>query len=175
MSEGSIKEYSGPSGALKDSPWLAAEDLPLDRDTVVTIETVLMLIGVPMDKGRELSGGALAFGGKKKRLILNSGKRKILNRLFTNDTSQWPGKTIALYVDPTVRFGSTVTGGICIRDKAAEKLQKRAEELAGQEPPPPSASDAPALCEMPCGDTTKDEPDFCGLETGHDGPCEPAA
>ena len=61
MSAGSVTPHSGPSGALKaDSEWLASEDLPADRDVVVTIRTALLLQDVPMDKGRKFSGGRRA-------------------------------------------------------------------------------------------------------------------
>lgn len=171
--EGKVTEYSGPAGALKaHSKWLGVEDLPLDKDTVVTIESSLTLEDVPLNKGQLFSGGGLSFVGAKKRWILNSGNRKILCRLFTSDTAKWKGKRISLYVNPDVTYGKTKTGGIEIRDKAAEQHSARARELA--EPQPPSnASDNPELCGKPCGDTNAEEPEYRTLDMGHDGACEP--
>lgn len=171
MSEGTVSPYSGPSGALKaGSEWLSSEDLPTDRDIAVTIKTALLLSDIPLDKGRKYTGGGLEFEGKEKRMILNATNRKALVRLFGANTSGWIGQPINLYVDTDVRFGAETVSGIRIRNKAADDMAKRADQLAGGGVD--DAAETPdARCEMPCGDTSADEPDVCALEAGHEGSC----
>lgn len=127
-------DYRGPSGMLKaDSEWLGVEDLPLDKDVPVQIEKVVLFKGAKFAGGREKDGGALAFVGKKKLLIVNAGRRKTLVRLFGADTSEWWGKRITLYIDPRVTFGGQETGGIKIRDHVAQDKAQDAEQTLGME------------------------------------------
>lgn len=188
MSSGETSPYTGPSGALKaDSDWLGFEDMPVGRNVTLTIKTALILDGVPMQQGHKYSGGGLEFvEGKKNKMLLNSGNRKILNGLFTTDTAKWIDQKISIYGDPTVKFGNTVTGGIRIRDKAADTMRQRADELAGGTPgPEPSGAGAepstpfqldgagPERCDGEWGETDNDAPESCGLDNGHAGECGP--
>ncbi|RLA39736.1 MAG: hypothetical protein DRR06_18640 [Gammaproteobacteria bacterium] len=131
------QDYRGPSGMLKaDSEWLGVEDLPLERNVKVTILKVVLFKGATFAGGRKKDGGALVFDGKDKMLIINGNRRKTMIRLFGADVSAWWGKTIVLYIDPTVTFGGVQTGGIKIRDKVAEQSQTDAEQMIHSDEPP---------------------------------------
>ena len=79
--EGDI--YKGPSGIARESNWLTNEDIPHDRDSVVTIETVIIRRNVQMQGGRPKNIAlSLKFVGKSRELMLNATNRKTLAALF---------------------------------------------------------------------------------------------
>lgn len=114
------KSYTGLTGALRTSPWLASEDLIGLGDVAAEIEDVLIYDAVVFDGGRkEANVPALKFKGKQKQLVLRtSANRKTLVRMFGANTQTWRGKTIHLYHDPAVKFGGKTVGGIRIREEA---------------------------------------------------------
>lgn len=111
--------FKGPCGVLSESPWLTAETLPPNRDTVVTIEAVIRRANVTFERGgrteKKTGYGSLRFAGKDRELGLNATNRKILSALFGADTSAWYGKKIALYVDPNVSAFGQVVPAVRIR------------------------------------------------------------
>ncbi len=63
----------------------------------------------------------LAFEESDKPLVLNSINIQLLERIFNSDeTDQWIGKKVVLYVDPSVSYQGKVVGGIRVR--APKKL-----------------------------------------------------
>jgi len=74
----------------------------------------------------------LLFEETDKPLVLNSTNIQLAERVFDSDnTDNWIGKKIVLYVDPNVSYGGKVVGGIRVR--APKKNAKPAP------PPPPPA------------------------------------
>jgi hypothetical protein len=112
------KVFTGLSGMLRTSPWLASEDLVGLGDVPAEIEDVLLYDEVAFDKGRkERNVPALKFKGKAKQLVLRtSANRRALVRMFGANTQAWRGHTIFLYHDPEVRFGGRAVGGIRIKE-----------------------------------------------------------
>lgn len=112
------KTFTGLSGALRTSPWLASEDLVGLGDVDCEIEDVLIYDEVAFDKGRvEKNVPALKFKSKQKQMVLRtSANRKALIRLFGSDTKLWRGKVIKLFHDPSVKFGGKAVGGLRIRE-----------------------------------------------------------
>jgi hypothetical protein len=115
------KVFTGLSGMLRTSPWLASEDLVGLGDVPAEIEDVLLYDEVAFDKGRkERNVPALKFRGKAKQLVLRtSANRRALVRMFGANTQAWRGQTIYLYHDPEVRFGGRAVGGIRIKEVSA--------------------------------------------------------
>jgi hypothetical protein len=115
------KVFTGLSGMLRTSPWLASEDLVGLGDVPAEIEDVLLYDEVAFDKGRkERNVPALKFKGKAKQLVLRtSANRRALVRMFGANTQAWRGQTIFLYHDPEVRFGGRAVGGIRIKETQA--------------------------------------------------------
>lgn len=130
------KEWKGSHTVAKDSRFLAAEDLPRDRDVAVTIEKVYLRNNLPMQDGRRIESClSLKFVGKKKELIVNRTNSRTLQALFGGDSTDcepWWGKTIALFVDPDVKMKGKRVPGIRIR---AKRLAPGAAPT--QEPEPP--------------------------------------
>jgi hypothetical protein len=115
------KTFTGLSGALRTSPWLASEDLIGLGDVPAEIEDVMIYDEVQFDKGRsEKNVPTLKFKGKAKQMVLRtSANRKALVHMFGADTKNWRGKTVKLYHDPSVKFGGRVVGGLRIKEEVA--------------------------------------------------------
>lgn len=78
----------------------------------------------------------LTFEEIDKPLVLNSTNIQLCERAFgSDDTDQWVGKKLVLYVDPNVSYGGKVTGGVRVR---APKKPATAKPAA---PPPPADPD----------------------------------
>lgn len=96
--------YKGPPGIARDSLWLTNEDIPHDRDTVVTIESILLRRKLTFQGGRDKAVGLSAkFVGKQRELLLNATNRKTLAALYGPNTGDWFGRQVALYVEQDVR------------------------------------------------------------------------
>ena len=110
------KSYTGLSGALRTSQWLASEDLAGLGEVEAVIEDVLLYDSITFDGGRkEKNVPTLKFVGKAKQLVLRtSANRKALVAAFGADTRAWRGKSIKLYHEPHVKFGGKLVGGIRI-------------------------------------------------------------
>lgn len=121
--------YKGPCGVLKDSNWLSAETLPIDRDTVVQIDAVVRRREVKFKNETKHSYGSLRFKGKDKELGLNATHIKVLKALFGPDTTAWFGQWIALYVDPDVSAFGQIVSAVRIRAKRAEPPPKAEAKL----------------------------------------------
>lgn len=116
--------YKGPSGIARDSVWLTNEDLPHDRDVVVTIEAVIRRDGVKFQGGRVKPVTlSLKFVGRERELALNATNRMRLAAIFgTNECAQWFGRKIALYVEQGVRKPDGSDGpAVRIRPKRIEE------------------------------------------------------
>jgi hypothetical protein len=111
------RPYTGPSGAMRESPWLAAEDIASVGDVKVEIEGVFQYGSVEFEAGRKKSNVfTVKFKGKQKELCLNSTNRRTLYRLYGSNTKEWTGKTVTLYVDPAVKVAGKRVGGIRFRE-----------------------------------------------------------
>ena len=116
MSEPKGEVFEGRSSEMKDSPWLASEDLLDAGDVGVTIVACHRFKDVEFDKGRkEETVFALEFEGKKKKLVLNNTNRKTLVAKFGTNVKDWADKKITLFVDKRVRFAGKTVSGIRIK------------------------------------------------------------
>ena len=75
-------------------------------------------------------------------IILNAGNWDACEEITgQNDSDNWKGSEIVVYVDPNVTFGNRKVGGIRIRQARREAVQM--PPSSQEEPPPPSAADVP--------------------------------
>jgi hypothetical protein len=85
---------------------------------------------------------ALNFHESDKPLVLNSTNIQLCERIFSSDnTDDWNGKRLVLYVDPTVSYSGKVVGGIRVR-------APKAGTPAAAPPPPPPPPPAPITEEL---------------------------
>lgn len=91
------------------SKFLRKEDF--DEDQVVTIKDVSL---------EEMQGSGdtkwvLFFNEVQKGLVLNTTTIRVLEAAFGNDSDDWRGKRVMIYVDPNVSFQGRVVGGLRLR------------------------------------------------------------
>jgi hypothetical protein len=112
-----MTEFTGHTGEMRDSPWLASEDIKhLETEPKVEIEAVHRHTDVSFDGGRKKPVVfTLAFKGRKRQLVLNATNRKILTAMYGTDTTEWVGKEITLYVQTGIKVGGEVKDGLRIR------------------------------------------------------------
>lgn len=58
---------------------------------------------------------ALTFHESDKPLVLNATNIQLLEKILGDDTDDWTGKRVVLYVDPNVSYGGKIVGGIRVR------------------------------------------------------------
>lgn len=111
------QEFDGLASQMRQSQWMACEDLDGFTEAKCTIEHVWLHRNVSFEEGRKQDKVySLGFKGKAKQLVLNATNRRRLVALFGSKTTEWIGQTITLYVKDGVRSpkGGT-TRGIRIR------------------------------------------------------------
>lgn len=105
------------------SKFLRKEDF--DEDRVMTIRGV-KLEDMPGDDGQQK--WVLYFREEAKGMALNVTTIRVLEKAFGDDSDQWVGKKVKVYVDPNVSFGGRVVGGLRLMPP---------KNIAGRAPPPP--------------------------------------
>ena len=90
------------------STYLRKEDI--DDEMVVTLGHV-NLETMPDSEQRWV----LSFGETEKGLVLNNTSIRTLGSAFGEDTDDWVGRKVVLYVDPNVSFKGKVVGGLRLR------------------------------------------------------------
>ena len=128
-------------GEMIDSKYLKQSDV--EDDMTVKVEKVGKA-NVAREGDEPEYKWLIRFEGIKKPMVLNSTNIKRLAKACdSDDTDEWIGKTVVLYVDPDVEFGGNVVGGL--RIKAAKK------EVQTRSVPPKNTSG-------PMGDMNDDVP-----------------
>ena len=89
------------------SKFLRKEDF--DEDRIMTIRGV-KLEDMPGDDGQQK--WVLYFREEAKGMALNVTTIRVLEKAFGDDSDQWVGKKVKVYVDPNVSFGGRVVGGL---------------------------------------------------------------
>ena len=73
----------------------------------------------------------LTFKDETKKLTLNQTNLKILVKNFGKSTSAWIGRTVVLYLDENVMFGSNAVGGLRLRVKKAKPAPETIDDAIG--------------------------------------------
>jgi hypothetical protein len=121
--------YMAKIGEMIESKYLKQSDV--DDEVLVTVDKV--------GKGNIAKEGEepeykwmVRFKELKKPFILNSTNIKRMAKACESDeTDDWAGKQVILYVDPDIEFAGNVVGGLRIRAKKGAKAAKSFEEEAG--------------------------------------------
>lgn len=96
------------------SQWLKSQDISDVTDTIVTIKNYVQQQEIGQGKDMKYMD-VIYFYEVKKGLALNNTNGFALCDLLTDEMDKWVGKSIALYVDKTVRFGGKLTPAIRVR------------------------------------------------------------
>lgn len=131
-----------------DSPYLAKENVPSPIDAIiakVTFEQIKF-----RDKVEEK--WVMHFSSPKlKPMLLNVGNRKTLKGLYGDDTDNYPGKPIGVWVNPNVEFEGEVVGGLRLRAPG------QAAASAAVAPPPVTWTFEQAIAECAKVKITRDQ------------------
>ena len=110
-------------GEMIESKYLKQSDV--DSDATVTIVKVGKANIAKKDDEPEYKW-LIRFEEFPKPMVLNSTNIKRLARACSSDdTDDWTGKKVVLYVDPDVEFAGNVVGGLRIRALKAEHGSKQ--------------------------------------------------
>jgi hypothetical protein len=100
-------------GEMIESKYLKQSDV--DTDRIVTVEKVGKANVAPKGEEPEFKW-LIRFTEFTKPMVLNSTNIKRLAKACnSDDTDEWIGKQVTLYVDPDVEFAGNVVGGLRIR------------------------------------------------------------
>jgi hypothetical protein len=103
---------------MLDSRFLKQSDVPVEM--TVTIEAVAKKNISREDEDPEIKV-LVKFKEFAKPMVLNKTNVKRLQQACGSDESNdWKGKTVRLYVDPDVEYAGNVVGGLRIRGSAAQ-------------------------------------------------------
>jgi hypothetical protein len=103
------------------SKYLSKDDL--ETPEVFTIDSVEM-DDVQTEDGKTEEKPIIYFTDDgSKPLILNRTNAEYLAESFGQDSEEWGGKVIELYIDPSVSFGKKRIGGIRVRTPDTSKAE----------------------------------------------------
>ena len=97
---------------MMESRYLKQADV--DNDTPVTIAKVGKANVAKKDEEPEFKW-LIKFAEFDKPMVLNSTNIKRLARAHGDESDDWIGKKMVIYVDPDVEFGGNVVGGLRLR------------------------------------------------------------
>lgn len=103
------------SGSMIESKFLKKEDLNYDTGNLVTVSKIDHQ-NVGLSDGEEDLKWCMHFKEFQKPMVLNSTNIQLATKaLGTDETDDWIGKKLVIYVDDNVSFGGKLVGGIRIR------------------------------------------------------------
>lgn len=120
---------------MRNSPFLASEDIEGLGEVEVVIEGVYKISDAAVQDGRKIDEGyTLKFKGKDKMMVLNATNMKTLSRAFGSSTQNWLDKSVRLFIQdgirkPGGRSGET-TRGLRIKTDAKAQVQKTSDAAA---------------------------------------------
>ncbi len=99
-------------GDMIESKYLKQSDV----DDVVTVSIhSLKKVNVARDDEDPEYRWTIKFAEYPKPMVLNVTNLKRLAKALGDDSDEWLGKQVQLYVDPDIEFGGNVVGGLRIR------------------------------------------------------------
>lgn len=99
-------------GDMIESKYLKQSDV--DDETVVTIHG-LKKVNVARDDEDPEYRWTVKFTEFAKPMVLNVTNLKRLAKALGDDTEDWLGKQVIVYVDPDIEFGGNIVGGLRIK------------------------------------------------------------
>jgi hypothetical protein len=110
-------------GDMIESKYLKQSDVEDER--VVTV-AALKKVNVARDDEDPEYRWTAKFNEFQKPMVLNVTNLKRLAKALGDDTDDWIGKQVILYVDPDIEFGGNVVGGLRIKQFRNAASPKRA-------------------------------------------------
>lgn len=95
-----------------ESKYIKQSDV--DGECIVTVKSIKK-VNVARDDETPEYRWTVTFNEFPKPMVLNTTNIKRMGKALGNDTDEWAGGTVMLYVDPDIEFGGNVVGGLRIR------------------------------------------------------------
>ncbi len=111
---------------MLESKYLKKEDV---ADEVIGTIHAIEKKNVALDDQPAEFKWLMKFDELKKPLILNVTNLRILGKAFGDETSNWMGKTVVLYVDEGVTYGGQLVGGIRVRARKPAPRQLAVQDV----------------------------------------------
>ena len=111
------------AGDMIESKYLKQSDLN-GEDVIVTIQKIGQGNVAQDDQPEELKW-MIKFKEFNKAMVLNSTNIQLLEKLCGEETDEWTGQEVCLYVDPNVSFAGKITGGLRIKSAKPQTAPKR--------------------------------------------------
>lgn len=126
----STKDHIMPSiNEMLQSKYLKKEDI--DDEQLVTIQNI-QKVNIAKENEKPQWKYAMTFEELAKPLLLNSTNIKLAAKACdSQDSDDWIGKKIVIYVDENITFGNDIVGGLRLRGvkrKAATIAQQQAHK-----------------------------------------------
>lgn len=109
-----------------ESKYLKQSDV--DEEAVLTIRGIKKANVAAEDQPEEMKW-LIGFAEIAKPLVLNSTNIQALMRICGEETDDWKGKKVIVYVDHNVSFGGKLTGGLRIKQYKPETKPAKLAEL----------------------------------------------
>lgn len=118
----SLQENEMRAGDMIESKYLKQSDV--DGEVIVTIQKIGQGNVAQDDQPEELKW-MIRFREFKKPMVLNSTNIQLLEKACGEETDDWPGQEVILYVDPNVSFAGKLTGGLRLKSAKPIAAPKR--------------------------------------------------
>lgn len=103
------------------SSYLKQSDI--DGEALVTIKDIKKQNVARKDEDAEYKY-VIFFNEYEKGMVLNATNIKRLGKACGDDTQDWIGQTVILYVDDSIEYGGNVVGGLRVRGQARKATPK---------------------------------------------------
>ena len=115
-------------GQMIESKYLKQSDI--DGEIIVTIAKIGKGNVAPDDKAEEMKW-MVRFKEFPKPMVLNSTNIRMLAKICgSEDSDDWIGKEVVLWVDENVTFGGEVVGGLRVKSSVPAQAPKRLNTFA---------------------------------------------
>ena len=105
-----------------------------ESGTIVTVQNILEKNVARQDEPVEMKW-LVHFVEFEKAMVLNTTNINALSKACgSDDTDDWTGKEVIVYVDPTIGYGGKITGGLRIRKYVVAAPPKQAVKAAPRQP-----------------------------------------
>ena len=111
---------------MLESKYLKQSDV--DGETLVTCVGVKRVNVAKEDEAQELKW-IVKWAEFPKPMVINATNIKRLFKYLGNDTDEWKGGTVILYVDPDIEFGGKVTGGLRVKQASGKAAPKSTKDV----------------------------------------------
>lgn len=130
------------AGQMVESKFLKKEDLNYDTGNLVTVKSIDRQ-NVGLADGEEDLKWCMHFNEFPKPMVLNSTNIQLATKaLSTDETDDWIGRKLVIYVDDNVSFGGKLVGGIRIRKPRGQAVRPQQEQAQRPQQRPVNAPPA---------------------------------